>query len=175
MRFDPPLVHGTLLRRYKRFLADVELDGGERITAHVANPGSMLDVAVVGRPVALSRHENKKRKLPFSWELIDLESSWVCVNTSLPNHLVVEAILDARIPELEEYPDLRQEVAYGESSRIDVLLGGDERGDCYVEIKSVTLARGNLAVFPDSVTSASNLTAFHFRLLRVDLSQFLKF
>ncbi|MHC5064252.1 MAG: DNA/RNA nuclease SfsA [Planctomycetota bacterium] len=153
MRFDPPLVHGTLIRRYKRFLADIELDSGEVITAHVANPGSMLDVAVPQQPVALSKHENKKRKLPWSWELIDLGQSWVCVNTSLPNHLVEEAILDEGIPELAQYPELTQEVAYGEASRIDILLDGDERGRCYVEIKNVTLARGQLAVFPDSVTA----------------------
>ncbi len=113
----------------------------------------MLDVAVPNRPVVLSKHENKKRKLPYSWELIDLGESWVCVNTALPNHLVEEAILDDRIPELSAYPSLTREVAYGEASRIDLLLS-DEAGErCYVEVKSVTLARARRAVFPDSVTA----------------------
>jgi len=151
MRF-PPLVRGTLLRRYKRFMADVELDDGTVVTAHCANSGSMLDVAVPGRPVLLSHHDDGKRKLIYTWELIRLRTSWVGVNTALPNHLVAEAIAKGRIPELAGYADLRREVKYGANSRIDILLQDPDRADAYVEVKNTTLARGRVARFPDAVT-----------------------
>ena len=113
MRFNPPLVHGTLLRRYKRFLADIALEDGSEITAHCPNPGSMLDVAVPDRPVALSRSSEPKRKLPYTWEMIRLGRSWVGINTSRTNKLVAEAIDRDRIPELTGYSDVRPEVPYG--------------------------------------------------------------
>lgn len=153
MRFDPPLREGILVRRHKRFLADVRLADGTELTAHCANSGSMLGVAVPGSPVALSHHPDKGRKLAWSWELVRLGAHWVGVNTALPNHLVAEAIASGAIPALAGYPTLRREVAYGTGSRIDLLLQGGGRPDCYVEVKNVTLAEGTVARFPDSVTT----------------------
>ena len=152
MRFHPELLPGTLLRRYKRFLADVALDDGRRVTVHCANPGSMLNVAVQGRPVLLSDSENAARKLRYTWEMIHLGRSWVGVNTALPNALVAEAVRKGRIAELKGYEDLRREVPYGKSSRIDMLLSSRRRQNCYVEVKSVTMAEDGMAAFPDSVT-----------------------
>ena len=151
MRFDPPLIHGTLLRRYKRFLADIALGDGSKITAHCPNPGSMLDVAVPERPVALSRSSEPKRKLQYTWEMIRLGRSWVGVNTVRPNGLVAESIERNRIPELAGY-ELKREVRYGKNTRFDFLLTDPDRPDCYVEVKNVTLADGETALFPDSVT-----------------------
>jgi sugar fermentation stimulation protein A len=152
MRFDPPLIRARLLRRYKRFLADVRLEDGSEVTVHCANPGSMLEVCEPGRPVLLSRSSNEKRKLPHTWELIRLVRSWVGVNTARTNAFVAEAIRQNRIAELEGYPTLRREVVVGDS-RIDFLLEGAGRPECLVEVKNVTLSDGNgTAVFPDSVT-----------------------
>lgn len=152
MRFDPPLVEGVLLRRYKRFLADVEIEG-RVVTAHCPNPGSMLDVAVPGSPAALSRALDPRRSLSWTLELLQLGRSWVGVHTGRPNSLVEEAIREERIPELAGYPGLRREVPYGRGSRVDLVLSGPRRKDCYVEVKSVTLASGHTAMFPDSVTA----------------------
>lgn len=153
MRFDPPLREGILVRRHKRFLADVKLADGTLLTAHCANSGSMLGVAVPGSPVALSHHPDKGRKLEWTWELVRLGSHWVGVNTALPNQLVADAIAGGAIPTLAGWPTLRREVAYGTGSRIDMLLQGGGRPDCYVEVKNVTLAEGRVARFPDSVTT----------------------
>ncbi|MEY3161538.1 MAG: hypothetical protein RIT25_1529 [Planctomycetota bacterium] len=153
MRFDPPLREGILVRRHKRFLADVQLADGTLLTAHCANSGSMLGVAVPGSPVALSHHPDKGRKLEWTWELVRLGSHWVGVNTALPNQLVADAIASGAIPTLAGWPTLRREVAYGTGSRIDLLLQGGGRPDCYVEVKNVTLAEGKVARFPDSVTT----------------------
>ncbi len=152
MRFDPPLIRGTLLRRYKRFLADIALGDGSEVTAHCPNPGSMLDVAVLKRPVALSRSSAPKRKLQYTWEMIHLGRSWVGVNTARPNALVAESIERGRIPELAGYESMKREARYGENTRFDFLLTNSGRPDCYVEVKSVTLAHGDTALFPDSVT-----------------------
>ncbi len=152
MRFDPPLVHGTLLRRYKRFLADIALEDGSEITAHCPNPGSMLDVALPNRPVALSRSFEPKRKLEYTWEMIRLERSWVGVNTARTNRLVAESIERNRIPELAGYSEVRREVPYGAHTRFDFRLTGPRRRDCYLVVKNVTLAHGAAALFPDSVT-----------------------
>ncbi|MHC5072044.1 MAG: DNA/RNA nuclease SfsA, partial [Planctomycetota bacterium] len=152
MRFDPALIRATLLRRYKRFLADVRLEDGTEITVHCANPGSMLEVSVPGQPVLLSHSNNPKRKLPHTWELIRLSRSWIGVNTARTNAFVEEAIRRDRIAELHGYPHLRREVRAGDS-RIDFLLGGGGKTDCLVEVKNVTLTDGNdTAIFPDSVT-----------------------
>ena len=153
MRFDPPLREGILVRRHKRFLADVQLADGTLLTAHCANSGSMLGVAVPGSPVALSHHPDKGRKLEWTWELVRLGSHWVGVNTALPNQLVADAIASGAIPTLAGWPTLRREVAYGTGSRIDLLLQGGGRPDCYVEVKNVTLTEGKVARFPDSVTT----------------------
>ena len=153
MIFDPPLLPGRLVRRYKRFLADVELEG--RIeTVHCANPGSMMGLAEPGSPVWLSRSANPARKLPLTWELVEVAGGGlVGVNTSYANRLAEEALGRSLIPALTGYPAWRREAAYGAGSRIDFLLTAPDRPPCYVEVKSVTLARGEAAEFPDSVTA----------------------
>ncbi len=153
MRFSDPLIKGRLIKRYKRFLADVTLDGGEVVVAHCANPGSMLGLDRPGSEVWLSPARNPARKLRFSWELIRVDGSLVGINTALPNAIVAEAVEDGRIPELTGYETLRREVPYGKNSRIDLLLEGAGRAPCYVEVKNVHLKRHSLAEFPDSVTA----------------------
>ncbi|MEH6402989.1 MAG: DNA/RNA nuclease SfsA [Sneathiella sp.] len=154
MDFPTPLLRGRLIQRYKRFLSDIELDTGEIITAHCANSGSMLGLKEPGSEVWVSRADNPKRKLKYTWELVDPGTSLVGINTSLPNKIVADAIADHKIPQLDGYPTHRREVKYGANSRIDILLSGDNKPDCYVEVKSVTLKReGELAEFPDSVTA----------------------
>lgn len=153
MKFTPPLTRATLLKRYKRFLADVRFDDGSETTAHCANPGSMKGMAEPGSTVWLSKSDNPKRKLAWSWELVDVGSSIVGVNTNRPNALVADAIDAGDIPELAGYTSLRREVKYGQNSRIDILLETPDRPPAYVEIKSVTLSRTpGLAEFPDSKT-----------------------
>ena len=159
MEFTTKLVKGTLLKRYKRFLADVELTNGDIITAHCANPGAMLGLKEPGLTVWLSPSDNPKRKLKYSWELVELaqDQTLVGINTSHPNKLVEEAILNGTIKELQGYQSLKREVKYGQNSRIDLLLSepkGKPDQLCYVEVKNVHLLRKKgLAEFPDSVTS----------------------
>ncbi|MDA7948875.1 MAG: DNA/RNA nuclease SfsA [Hyphomicrobiaceae bacterium] len=158
MQFPKPLIPGQLIKRYKRFLADVKFDDGREITAHCANPGSMLGLAEPGSTIWLSESDNPKRKLKFSWELIEVDlgsgPTLVGINTSHPNALVAEAIQSGAIPELSGYPALRREVKYGVNSRIDILLEDSALNRCYVEIKNVHLMRKcGLAEFPDSVTT----------------------
>ncbi|MDA1099914.1 MAG: DNA/RNA nuclease SfsA [Proteobacteria bacterium] len=153
MQFPDPLIRGTLLRRYKRFLADVKLDDGQEITAHCANPGAMLGLKDAGAEVWLSPARNPKRKLQFSWELLHADGALVGINTAHPNGLAAEAIADGRIAPLRGYEDLRREVKYGQNSRVDILLCQTGLPDCYVEVKNVHLMRQpGLAEFPDSVT-----------------------
>ena len=153
MQFPDPLIHGTLLRRYKRFLADILLDNGEEITAHCANPGAMLGLTQIGSEVWLSPSRNPKRKLKYSWELMYADGGLVGINTAHPNGLVEEAISEIMVKELAGYDSMRREVKYGKNSRIDILLGAKSKPDCYVEVKNVHLMRQpGLAEFPDSVT-----------------------
>ena len=153
MRFPDPLRRGRLLRRYKRFLADVEFPDGEAAVAHCANPGSMLGLTEPGAEVWLSPSRNPARKLKFSLELVRADGSLVGVNTSLPNGIVEAAIAECRVPELGGYGSLKREVPYGANSRIDILLNGGGAAPCYVEVKSVTLRRrAGLGEFPDAVT-----------------------
>jgi sugar fermentation stimulation protein A len=152
MRFDQRLVLGTLLRRYKRFLADVRLADGRCLTAHVANTGSMLGCADPGSRVALSHHPDAGRKLPWSWELVEVGGSWVVVNTARPNAVVAEAVAAGRIGPLRGYEGMRREVGFGERSRVDLLLESAGRPPCYVEVKNVTLRDGRRALFPDAVS-----------------------
>lgn len=144
---------GTLLQRYKRFLADIDL-GDRAITAHCANPGSMTGLKSPGMKVYVSEASNPKRKLKYDFQMVELETgALVGVNTALPNKLVEEAVNTDCIAELTGYETLRREVKYGTGSRIDFLLQSPGRRDCYVEVKSVTLSRETcLAEFPDSVT-----------------------
>ncbi len=154
MNFDTPLIPATLIRRYKRFLADVTLNDGREVTAHVANPGSMLGMKDEGLCVWLEPNDDPKRKLKYSWKLAELETgALVGVDTGMPNKIVGEALRNGLIPELI-YQNVKPEVKYGENSRIDFLLSEDGKVDCYVEVKSVTLSRqSGLAEFPDSVTA----------------------
>lgn len=155
MKFPSPLLKGRLIKRYKRFLADIALDDGRTITAHCANPGSMLGVAVEDAPVWVSEHRDKKRKLPFSWQMVEVDGVLIPVNTTNPNTVVFEALEDDRIPALGGYKSIRREVKYGDGSRVDLLLeGGRRRKPCFVEIKNVHLSRhAGRAEFPDSVTA----------------------
>jgi len=156
MEFTAPLVEATLLRRYKRFLADVRLGDGEIITVHTANTGSMLGCAEPGSRVWLSRSANTARKYPYSWEITETAAGvLVGINTALPNALVREAIEAGVIGELQGYRSVRGEVAYGaERSRIDWLLeDGGEQAACYVEVKNVTAAVADTAIFPDAVSA----------------------
>lgn len=154
MHLPTPLHRGRLIKRYKRFLADIALDDGREITAHCANPGSMLGVAIDGAPAWVSEHNDGKRKLPFSWQLTEIDGVLIPINTSNPNRIVEEALNEGVIPELSGYGELRREVKYGEKSRIDFLLDDPRKGPCYVEVKNVHLSRmDGLAEFPDSVTA----------------------
>ena len=158
MNFPEPLLRGTLVKRYKRFMADVVLDAGGTVTAHCANTGAMLGVQEPGAEVWLSPAQNPDRKLKYTWEMIRVGDGLVGINTSHPNRIVSDAIAAGALPELAGYAGLRREVKYGRNSRIDILLADgeipDAKLDCYVEIKNVHLMReAGLAEFPDSVST----------------------
>jgi len=151
--FWPELVSGTLIRRYKRFLADVRLHSGEQVTAHCANSGRMTACCEPGRTVYLSRHDNPKRKLKYTWELIEMPTSLVGVNTMIPNRLVHQSVVSGAVEELGGYANAIREVNVGKHSRIDLLLSNSDRDRCYVEVKNCTLVENGVAHFPDAVTS----------------------
>ncbi|CUK15227.1 Sugar fermentation stimulation protein A [Shimia thalassica] len=154
MRFQTPLIPAVLIRRYKRFLADARLEDGREITAHCANPGSMMGLAEPGSRIWLEPNDDPKKKLKYGWRLVDHENGhFTGVDTSVPNRALKAVLLAREMPELAEYSSVRPEVKYGENSRIDFLLSEDGKPDLYVEVKSVTLSRrAGLAEFPDSVT-----------------------
>src|SRR3954453_527352 len=157
MRFSAPLIQATLIKRYKRFLADVTLPDGPPITAPVANPGAMMGLAAPGSRVWLSKSDSPSRKLSHSWELIEVDlgqgPELVGVNAAHPNPLVGAALAVGLFPELTGYDTIRREVKYGKNSRVDFLLEGAGRPPCYVEIKNVHLMRQpGLAEFPDATT-----------------------
>lgn len=151
MEFPKTLTEGRLIKRYKRFLADVEMPDGSVVVAHCANSGSMLGCKAPGSRVLLSPNTNPKAKLDWRWEMVEVDGALVGINTSHPNRLVEEAIRAGTITELQGYETLRREVKYGVNSRIDILLEGP--GLCYVEVKNVTLKIGSEARFPDAVTA----------------------
>ncbi len=158
MRFSSDLIPGTLIQRYKRFLADVRLDSGEIVTAHCPNPGAMTGLNTPGFRVWLSISGAKSRKLPHTLELVeamlDGRPALTGINTMRPNALIEEAIRNGVIAELSGYETLRREMKYGEASRIDMLLTGAAKPNCYVEVKNVHLVRqAGLAEFPDCVTA----------------------
>lgn len=154
MKFSGALTEGILIRRYKRFLAEVELKDGSVITAHTPNTGSMAGCAEPGSRVWLSLSDNPKRKYRWSWELVEVKAGvLVGINTGMSNRLVEEAINSGLIDSLAGYETIRREVRYGkEKSRIDLLLESDGEPPCYVEVKNVTLVEGDRALFPDAVT-----------------------
>lgn len=148
----PELIQGTLIRRYKRFMADVKLRNGHVVTTHCPNSGSMLACCQPGRRVYLSPHNNPKRKFRYTWELIEMPTSVVGVNTIVPNRLAKASIMAGKIPQVSGYDQIRSEVKYGENSRIDLLLESAENR-CYLEVKNCTLVTNGIACFPDAVTS----------------------
>ncbi len=156
MKFEKPLLEGVLINRYKRFFADVKLSDGSIVTAHCANSGSMLSVKEPGCRVWLTPVDDPKRKLKFTWELIEVFGGMVGINTGHPNKLVADAISAGLIPELTGYESVKREQKYGKNSRIDILLESTGKPPCYVEVKNVTMKRKagleHPAEFPDSVT-----------------------
>ncbi|MDB9313342.1 DNA/RNA nuclease SfsA [Spirulina sp. CS-785/01] len=157
----PPLQAGILQKRYKRFFADIQLDSGETITAHCPNTGPMTGLYLPGNPVQVSSHDNPKRKLKYTWEMIqvnDTQPTWVGVNTGLPNRVIRHLLETHQLPELaHRYDRVQREVKYGQDqkSRVDFLLTSDnpEHPPIYVEVKSATLVEGRMALFPDTVTT----------------------
>jgi sugar fermentation stimulation protein A len=157
MYFAAPLLRGTLIQRYKRFLADIQLADGSVVTATCPNTGSLLGLASPGSTVWLSESAAPTRKYRHTWELVEADlgrgAVLVGINTGHPNNLVAEAIAAGRVHRLKRYADLKREQKYGRNSRIDILLHDPKRGYCYVEVKNVHLSRRHgLAEFPDSIT-----------------------
>lgn len=153
MKFPSPLLPGTLLRRYKRFLADVRLDNGRELTVHCANPGSMKGCAEPGWRVLISESPNPKRKLPHTLELIHNGVCWIGVNPAFANAIVAEGLGAGMVPELAGYQVVQREAAFGDSTRFDFLLArGAEK--CFLEVKSATLVgEDGFSAFPDAVTA----------------------
>ncbi|ACB51964.1 sugar fermentation stimulation protein [Crocosphaera subtropica ATCC 51142] len=153
----PPLIPGILKRRYKRFLADIELESGEMITAHCANTGPMIGVCDAESQVYVSKSNNPKRKLAYSWELIEVDNTWVGINTALPNRVIKQILEQEKLPHLKgKYNKVRSEVPYGKDkkSRIDfVLTNESQQNPIYLEVKNTTLAKDKIALFPDTVTT----------------------
>jgi sugar fermentation stimulation protein A len=152
----PPLILGKLQKRYKRFFADIELETGEMITAHCPNTGPMTGVCQIGNLVYVSPSNNPKRKLAYTWEMIQIQDTWVGVNTNLPNQVIKQALTQKIFPELADlYDTVKSEVPYGQDrkSRIDFLLSQSGQPDIYLEVKNTTLAQKQLALFPDTVTT----------------------
>jgi len=152
MRWPEPLIPGHLLRRYKRFLADVALENGSEVTVHCPNPGRMLGLDSPGARVWLSSSRSALRKLPLTLELVETCGGLVGINTMHPNRLVEEALRAGAVPELAGYREIRREVAYDDGCRVDFRLRAAGRPDCYVEVKNVHLKRALGAEFPDTVT-----------------------
>jgi sugar fermentation stimulation protein A len=150
----PQLYPGTLVKRYKRFFADIELTTGELITAHCPNTGPMTGVCQLGAPVQVSFHDNPKRKLAYTWEMIQIDNVWIGINTALPNKLIKIALEQQLFPELGTYQKIRSEVVYGQDnrSRIDFLLEDGDRS-IYLEVKNTTWSIEDVAVFPDTETT----------------------
>ncbi len=149
----PRLIKGTLIERYKRFLADIRLRNGRVVTAHCPNSGSMMGCSEPGRPVYISRSNNPKRRLAYTWEMIEMPSSLVGVNTLVPNRLVKQAIIEGKIKALAGYERVTGEVKCSPHSRLDLALDGFDGRRCFVEVKNCTLIENGIAYFPDAVTA----------------------
>ena len=150
MKFKHQLVHGTLIKRYKRFLVDIKLDDGSVVTAHCTNSGSMKSCLEIRAEVYLTPVDDPNRKTRFTWEMIKINGDWVGINTSNPNQLVYDAIVDEKIEGLKGYKKVQREVKFGDS-RFDI-YAENELEKCFIEVKNVTLKEGNYARFPDAVT-----------------------
>lgn len=153
LTFSSPLIEGKLIKRYKRFFADVELANGDVVTAHCPNTGSMKTCGQPGDTVFVLHSPSPTRKLAYTWELTKTPKGFVGVNTARPNHVVAKGIENGKIAELVGYPTMKQEVRYGVNSRIDILLSCPEKGQCYVEVKNTTLLEDDVVLFPDAVSS----------------------
>ncbi len=151
MVFKEELVHGVLIKRYKRFLADIKLDNGETVVAHCTNSGSMKSCLESGAEVYLTPVTDPKRKTRFTWEMIKINDSWVGINTGNPNKLAYEAISNNQIPGLKGYTLVKPEVKFGDS-RFDI-YAENELEKCFIEVKNVTYKKGKYALFPDAVTT----------------------
>ena len=149
----PPLISGILIQRYKRFLADIELETGEKVTAHCPNSGSMKGCAMPGSQVWVSESDNPKRKYKYTWELIKVPGTMVGINTQVPNKLVKQSIENGLIKELSGYDRVKAEVKTSSHTRLDLLLEKASNAKCYVEIKNCTLVEEGIAMFPDAVTT----------------------
>jgi len=152
MKFPTPLIHGRLIKRYKRFLADIELPSGEVITVHCPNTGTMLSCSTPGSPVALSVSDNPKRKYPHTLEMVQENSIWIGVNTSRTNGLVADAILSGIVTDFGRVDTIKREVKTSDHTRLDLLLFA-EKQEIYVEVKNCSLAENGCAMFPDAVTT----------------------
>lgn len=150
MKLRTALVHGQFIKRYKRFLVDVELDDQRIVTAHTSNTGSMKSCIEVGAEVYLSESDNPKRKTRYSWEMVKIDGNWIGINTTIPNLLAYEAIRDQAILGLHQYLKVQREVTCG-NSRLDLMASNDNE-TCYIEVKNVTLKEGRYARFPDAVS-----------------------
>nr|WP_320119413.1 DNA/RNA nuclease SfsA [uncultured Marinifilum sp.] len=150
MIFPAKLVHGRLIKRYKRFLADIELDKGEIVVAHTANSGSMKSCLEEGAEVYLTYVDDPKRKTNYTWEMIKINDSWVGINTAVPNLLIYEAVKNQEIKALTGYTDVKREVRF-DDSRFDVFAQNAQE-ECFIEVKNVSLKVDNYARFPDAVT-----------------------
>jgi sugar fermentation stimulation protein A len=155
MKFARPLIRGRLIRRYKRFLADVALADGRAVTAHCPNPGSMLGLAAAGMAVWLEPNDDPRRKLRFAWRLVELPGGHIAgIDTGVPNRVAAEALRAGAVPGLGGYAEIRAEVRFGQGSRADFRLTAPGRPPCWVEVKNVHLRRtGDWAEFPDCVTA----------------------
>lgn len=155
MRFQTPLIPARLIRRYKRFLSDMELPDGRQVVAHCPNPGSMIGLREPGMRCWLEPNDDPKKRLNYGWRLVELPGGhWSGIDTAVPNRVVKEALAARAVPELAAYGGVRAEVKYGERSRVDLLLTEAGLPDAYVEVKNVHLRRdGDWAEFPDSVTT----------------------
>ena len=149
----PTLIEGILVRRYKRFLADIQLADGSVVTAHCPNSGSIKECAEPGRKVYISYHDNPKRKLKYTWEMIDMPPSLTGVNTSIPNRLVFQSIKEERIDGLNGYDTIKSEASVESGSRLDLLLTNSKDEQCFIEVKNCTLVTDGEAYFPDAVTA----------------------
>jgi sugar fermentation stimulation protein A len=151
MKFQQKLISAKLIRRYKRFLTDVELEDGSTAIAHCTNSGTMISCIEEGAPIYLSPAKDPKRKTKFTWEMIFMNNNWIGINTIIPNKLVYEAIVNNEIKGLEGYTTVKREVTF-EDSRLDI-FAENRNEKCWIEVKNVTMKVGNAALFPDAVTT----------------------